>query len=198
MSRLCEKGSAHVIIIICLVFALLCALGIAFYQNFVISNEKNDNPSTQSSQSVNNSLNEANDQNKTDLLAVDTSKYLVLEDWGVKMLLPSFEKAFVYKKISMNGKDAYAFTTKAIDNLGGDCALASTNNGTLVVVWRESQSSDQIDSPRLNGGKPINGYYYYRSGSFAPCSEENNSTVNQVETSGLTATKELVDSLRAK
>ncbi len=38
-----QTGSAHAVIIICLVAALLCALGIAFYQNFIIDKNTSTN-----------------------------------------------------------------------------------------------------------------------------------------------------------
>lgn len=62
MNKSVSKGDAHAVIIICLVSALVCALGIAFYQNFVLKKETSVQPASTQAVGHTNTQTSVNEQ----------------------------------------------------------------------------------------------------------------------------------------
>jgi capsular polysaccharide biosynthesis protein len=61
MKKNLNQGSAHVVAIICLVAALLCALGVVFYQNFVLKQQSEQKTQVSVSSTKKNSANSVDD-----------------------------------------------------------------------------------------------------------------------------------------
>ena len=98
-------------------------------------------------------------------------QYLVLEDWGVQFEIPEGLEPKYYKTYDeRNNREIYEFTTRAIENLGGAC-IEPNNEGLhppRIILLRETDAmQDRI--PLRNS--PIDGYYYYLTGSPYYCSD---------------------------
>ena len=113
-----QAGSAHVVIIVVIVAAVLGALGYVFWQNFInkdtseITNDSKQT-TTQSGETPANPVEQPKDS---------TEGYLVLEDWGIKFKLPEDSGEIRYYKENVtndNGSfDYYSFSTKRVEKLG--------------------------------------------------------------------------------
>lgn len=161
MNRLNEKGSAHVIIISLLSVALLGAVGLLFWQNFLQPKP------TEKTNSVVVSKDEskAKDTDKEEPKKDPNEGYLVLDAWSIRF------KPTNTAKVSYEQKDGdYWFTTETWRNFGGIC---DTHGG--VRLTRMTEKSTVIASPpqKLNGEEKIGNYYYYFSGPQSSCSDDN-------------------------
>ena len=170
MKKSNQIGSAHVAIIGVLVVALLGALGYIFYQNFI---QKNSPDSSKTATS--NAAASLPEQQKAIAKpeVVDEAKYLILDDWGVRFKLPQDGVSVLYKKTTGNGMVTYGFNTQAVDALGGYCTLDKASGGLAAVTRESAKLVDYASMKPLNNNEPIGGYYYYMSGSQAPCSDSN-------------------------
>lgn len=146
-TRQSQSGSAHLIVIILLVVALIGALGFVYYQNFM-------------------------QQKDITTLADDTTinkDYIVLDDWNVKFKLPTNlgSNVITYQKATnSNSEDYYKFSTERVSALGGDCT-------SLNWLYRMVDPIEPDASPPILAGK-FGGYYYYAYNRQEICSEDSN------------------------
>ena len=117
---------------------------------------------------------------KTGTPEVDLSKYLVLDDWGVKFPLLQDGTTVMYRQYSFNGGIVYGFTTKAVDALGERCKQSTTDAATnLVIIQRQKEKITQaVGLTDLNNGQKLGDYYYYMSSAQGGCSEQNTKLQN--------------------
>ena len=165
MKKNLNQGSAHVVVIICLVTALLCALGIVFYQNFVLKQQSEQKTQV----SVSSTKKTAPTASTTD------KKTLEIPGWGVKVALPTDGTQITYYKKSGRLGEYYDFSTKAVEAIGGECATGFSGDGgtparmgTLLRMKTKDTTGASAPIP-LNGGAPIDGYYYYYSSPQSTC-----------------------------
>ncbi len=173
MKTTVNRGSAHAVIIIVLVVALLGTLGFVFWQNFIkkddtakttdTTKQTNDNKTAEST------TKKAETKTATPAQPSDV-KYLVVKEWGVK---------FPYK-----GKDTLTYTysggngirvisKKLADKYKGSCEegfmiIGRDKEGDEVSQWYDQKSNtlmtykqlyDSSDSRMPAAGK-VGGYYY--------------------------------------
>jgi len=184
-----QSGFAHLmIVVIILAVALVGTLGFVFWQNFM-------QPKTDSAKSGNSKV---DDKSKTTpstdsstnspVATADANKgYLVLDDWGVKFKLPTnlgdnivnYYQSNGYEQPVGNSFDSYAFTTSHQEALGGYCSHTATNQ-FMPIGYLSRQTSPQSSEAASGGillGKIVS-YYYYFTGSQAPCSDQDRGTDN--------------------
>ncbi len=162
-----SRGSAHAIVTIVLVVALVGVLGFMFWQNFTQKESdtaKKETPSTiQPSEKAESS---------------EDSKYLALKDWGVKFEIPDSLKSTAIEYVDVTDEanpdknTTYGFTTKRYKELDGACQMKTDQMKALTIISKDKTGPDQphIDTVFLNDSKPINGYYYTTTGSSSQCS----------------------------
>ena len=145
-----QAGSAHVVIIVVIVAAVLGALGYVFWQNFInkdtseITNDSKQT-TTQSAETPANPVEQPKDS---------TEGYLVLEDWGIKFKLPEDSGEIRYYKENVtndNGSfDYYSFSTKRVEELGEQCSADSEKGQIhLASVSRFEAKRDQVANSDL-------------------------------------------------
>jgi hypothetical protein len=171
-----QTGSAHVVIIVILVIALIGTLGFVFWQNFFAS--KDTTPQQEAGQIEKSS---SSSENKS----ADLDKgYLVLKDWGVKFKLPQTKSEIVYYKEAANGVEYYDFTTKRVEALGETC-VEPNSQGFVTRLGSISRSVTKNElhpsAYAINNNKPLGGFYYYNSGAQSLCATAEGSTDIQVE-----------------
>lgn len=167
-----QSGSAHLIIIIILVVALLGALGFVFWQNFV---------------------------NKTDVVSGNTSsnKTITIKEWGVKGTY-SGDTIYNYtfsefgslsltsSLLSTDCADSVGYITRATAN--EDAIFGSTSTGFTA--------KEAYDGGKDSWGSAhVGDYYYFLVSPQAGCGPEGSRGVLQDE--AFDATTELIKSLEA-
>ena len=189
ISKDSQRGSAHVIIIAILVFALIGALGFIFWSNFL--QPKSDSGSfvkTDASPSPSASAMPKTDDNT-----------IVLSDWKVKLTIPESLKStsVKYSKETRHGKTDYEFTTSRIEALGGDCATQPYGKSIVLSRVTEIPANAMNGFVRVNQ-EPINGYYFTYTETIPACSgsiTDPTVKVNQVEIDDRAALGALLKSL---
>jgi len=153
-----QSGNVHFIIIIVLVVALLGALGLIFWQNFI-----QPKPGTSKTDSV-----------KTPSTTTSSLKgYLVLDNWGVKFKLPSDlgNNEITYSiRTFLKNNDTYYFSTQQVEALGESCIISAGQQGH---IGRVSRSVTPMGWETYIGDKisHIDGYYYYYASPQSTCSD---------------------------
>lgn len=186
---LSQKGSAHAVIIVILVVALLGTLGFIFWQNFI-------KPETAQNTNSNTSKTE-NKEKTTD----DTKKsnQLVLNDWGVKFTIAA-PLASTEVKYKARDANSYVFTTSRIEALGGECTKSPYGDTASLIRFTEKPVA--VPDGELINESPINGYYYALSGPIASCSGfDSNGQMTQpnpIETNDRDALKVTIKTLSAE
>jgi hypothetical protein len=165
-----QKGSAHVVIIVILVIALLGTLGFVFWQNFI--NKKSAEVTSDSKQTTNQPTEKVKDPDEG---------YLVLKDWNIKFKLPADSNEITYYKKQAEPNDKgieeyYEFSTKRVEALGGQCVEPNNlgqviRNGSMsrTKIKREGEIAS---GSAVNNNESIAGYYYYISGGQSTCANE--------------------------
>ena len=189
---LSQKGSAHVIVIVILVIALLSTLGFVFWQNFMNKDTTRTNNTTAKIE-VKQKDAASEDAQKSD--------QLILNDWGVKFTISPSLLTSTTVKYRAIGIDTYAFTTSRIEDLGGECAKPPF--GDTVTLTRFAEKPIAVPDGELLNEIPINNYYYVLSGPISSCSSLNSSQqptsqVNPIETNDRDALKATIKTLSAK
>lgn len=131
MKKVMQTGSAHVVIIIGLVVALICALGIAFYQNIVLKNQADTN--SVSSSNVSNKTAEKSESTSVanrdkSSVAKDDAEYLKIGEWNVKFPM-SFNDTLSYK---LNSSNEAAIGVKSLTD-GDASAQCQTSSGGMII-----------------------------------------------------------------
>lgn len=164
-----QQGSAHVVIVICLVLGLVTALGWIFYQNFIHKETpqkdtelvvvNKDSDARQDSER----LGEQNDPNKG---------YLVIKDWGLRFKVPSGLTDVQYRIHD----DQIGFFAKPT---GKDVEYRSdydTRDDDGIFTYaigfllRSKESTQPFSNPGFEEGvkgKKVGNYYYYTWHSFS-------------------------------
>jgi len=172
MNKQKQNGSAHVIILIIVVLAIIGSLGFLFWNNFVRSNpDQKKQASTQKTK--------PNTPSSSPIKEDGNKGYLVLDDWKIKFKLPeNIGEIRYYKKVAEpNDKgviDYYEFSTKRVEELGGQCAESNGQGSVtrLASLDRTKMKREALASASfVNNNEPIDGYYYYASGGQAGCSD---------------------------
>jgi hypothetical protein len=186
---LSQKGSAHVVIIVILVIALLGTLGFVFWQNFI----HKDTLDTSNTAKVESKQENTNENAKK-------SDQLTLSDWAIKFTISS-SLTSTEVKYQAKGTDTYVFTTARIQALGGECVKSPF--GDTVNLARMTEKPVATPDGELLNESPINNYYYVLSGPISSCSSLDSNqqpvnAVNPVETADRDALKTTLKTLSAK
>jgi len=182
-----QSGFSHIMIItIILAVALVGTLGYVFYQNFIqkkdttvsgtsTASKTTSDKTTATTPTTTNATTPAATTKTTSTTTTTPTNpnagYLVLSDWGVKFKVPSDtgNREIRYYKGNQNGGDYYRFTTSEVEQLGGECSIAS-----IFTVSRSTKTPQQApnDTWVTDGAllKQIGGYYYYQFPSLSDCS----------------------------
>ncbi len=163
MKNTVDKGSAHAIIIVVLVVALLGTLGLVFYQNFI---EKSGDKKT--ADSAQDTPAKTDTTPKVDEEAKSNEGYLVIDNWGVKFKIPESlnNEKITYKasESAAEGGEGYDVTTEK--------ALAAANSDMLqarVLIIERHKKPLLTDTGEIKRQTPpynlekIGDYYYYYS-----------------------------------
>lgn len=184
---LSQKGSAHAVIIVILVAALLGALGFIFWQNFMNKDTSDTNNTTK----VENKQENTNEN-------AEKSDQLTLNDWAIRFTISS-SLTSTEVKYQAQGTDTYVFTTTRIQALGGECAKSPF--GDTVSLTRMTEKPVATPDGELLNESPINNYYYILSGPISSCSSLDNnqqSAVDPIETADRNALKTTLKTLSAE
>lgn len=175
-----EKGSAHAVVVICLVLVIAAALGWIFWQNFIHKEEAAKDVSVVATEKEEETKSEAEQESEAAIDPTENGKYLVLKDWKVRFEIPNELKntKVSYWKTTegVDSGERYLFTTARVKALGGACdknANYVTGKYSLDEIWRDTKA--QAANP-LNGGKAIGSYYYAGGGpggGRSACSDSN-------------------------
>jgi heme/copper-type cytochrome/quinol oxidase subunit 2 len=187
-----QIGSAHLIIIVIIILALLGALGFVFWKNI---SKTNSTPSiTTSSPSPK-----------------PASDYLTISDWGIKFKIADALKTTDILNTKEQSKDtppqtSYAFTTKRIQSLGGACATQPFDN--TEILTRTSEKPNATPDSTLINSTAIDSYYYILGAPPAFCTvvDSNGALINNaqvdikaksIEVSDRVALKSMIETLQS-
>jgi len=171
-----QVGSAHLIVVLVLVLALIGSLGFIFWQNFM-QQKTNDDKAVVVTPEV----------SKTDdaTPAVPSNDgYLVLEDWGVKYKLPSDlgNNTIKYYKVSDNPSvtDGYYFSTSRVEGLGAGCLPTDQYYGALAMTTRSTMdNNNDVSGPSAK--TKIGDYYYFYWHPQAACTSGSDRSIIDIE-----------------
>jgi hypothetical protein len=193
MSRKYQQGNSHLILIIALCVALISVLTFVFYQNYSKNNKNIDsfaacqkengreNLAIYSEQCISKDgqvFKNPNQQNPSKKQTVIDKGYLVLDDWKVKMKLPTNGTEVTYYKINSDAGGEYEFSTKAVESLGESCkeptqtSSSVTRLATLLRFNAKDVSEASAPEP-INNEELIGDYYYYVAGAQSTCASTN-------------------------
>ncbi|MDB5166970.1 MAG: hypothetical protein JWN26_115 [Candidatus Saccharibacteria bacterium] len=173
-SRQSQAGSAHLVIIIVLVVALLGALGFVFWQNFInkpVANQANSSQTTPTT--------------KTDTTTTSpTATGFVVSGWSVS--IPTTETGFQANSASSsNGYDFYGVTTAA---LKAEAAKENCNDSGIGSIYRATSLDG---SPSAHSAKVGNYYYGFTQRSTAACVDANGNEAEPLNTLMMSAEADL-------
>ncbi|HEY0965077.1 MAG TPA: hypothetical protein VGE13_01210 [Candidatus Saccharimonadales bacterium] len=165
--HLYQRGSAHIVIIICLVLALVTTLGWVFYQNFIYKETPNKDTDLIVVEKKDDSPDKSKDTNEQ-----DSEDFLAISSWNVKFKLPSSlqDTKVSYEMLERQSGtgEVYGFITDRMKKAG--CSLG---NYGADIVWKDSKShKGEIDTIPLNDNQPIDGSYYATIGARSSCGDE--------------------------
>jgi hypothetical protein len=185
-----ESGSAHVIIIAILSVALIGAVGILFWQNFI--NKPTEKASTDTAMVAKADSKQAVSESPQATANNPNEGYLVLNDWGVRFKPTSSVKISYELKNDGHWNGDYWFTTDTLKNLGGYCDV----DGGIPLVRSTERYIEKNSPPTpLNNEQKIGNYYYYYYTPQATCSDDDH--YNQ-EPAEYRAIKDLLATIEAK
>jgi len=155
MNRTTQTGSAHIIVIILLIIALFAALGVVFYQNFVIKKADNSRADTSSSVPLSTT--------KTARIAFNSTIYALdyPEKWTVKSD-PLDNSGTSTTFTSPDQKVQAAFTISG-GGVGGSCDVNDGLKVSYYKVYPEAVtklSSQPLSMVETMFDAPGGGYYY--------------------------------------
>jgi len=138
-----QRGFAHAVLIICLVTALIGALGFIFWQNFI-----NKEPVVKDEPVVVTKKEEPQ------------AKLFSVKDYGVQFTIPATlsDTTIKYEPRQIGEASFLAFTTQRVIDLGGDCAKAYPF-GDIITLSRDDQATS--DQYQVYTSEKINNYYYH-------------------------------------
>jgi hypothetical protein len=157
-----ESGSAHIVIIIVLLFAILGLLGFNFWQNFMYKKDTKPVASSDGT-AITTPAKQVDDSSKD---------YIFLKDWGVKFKIPESKSEIIDYAVQNEFGTHYEFTTRRVEALGENCVKPNGQGpaGTLGAISRSATKIEEpMGSEAVNNNEALNGYYYYVSASQAPC-----------------------------
>jgi len=185
-TRTSEQGSAHLIIIIVLIVALVGTLGFVFWQNFVNKPAEKSTTSTSQQTEINSDL-------------PSGSKALTVSEWAVKS---SYGGELVF------GYTVFANDPNALLLTSGDSVACGQGIGTVYRLKsgekaassffggtndEEMTAKDIYTSGNVSTQSKAGDYYYFLKDASGTCSSD---TVTAMERSGLIqATKDFVESI---
>ena len=147
-----EQGSHHIIIVIAVAVVLIGAVGFLFWQNVI--NKDQSNEATVTSQKTptpkmqEKSTDKVNDsaQTVTDVAVSTAPQYLIINEWGMKMLLPSPLHGLKYN-------DYFAYTSNGPENKASGVRL-TLNGCALGGIGREDEA---VFKQTMNAGGIFDG-----------------------------------------
>lgn len=175
-SKSSERGSAHVILIIALVAALIGVLGWVAWQNFM----PKDKTVTSTAQS--NTKNES------------ATKTLDVTEWGAQLPLSKDIEDLTYKYEASGNTSTITFKSPRLPN----CDYGSTGyivRGSEGTVYYSAPDGTDV-SFNKSDHKAGNYYYVYMSPQ-APCSSESDTAGMDLESSIVQALKEATAAITA-
>lgn len=167
-----SKSTSHRKLLIPAVIAVIFIASVATFALFRSGGIFNMR--TQRSETAPQSTNPEISVTKEPAEEVSDTRYLTLEDWGVKFEVPDGLGEVRYYKTADWG---YEFTTQRVEDIGGKdsdfCVESNDSNRKaqrLAVLSRSIEASKSaISKPLLD--RPLNGYYYYYDGAHSICSD---------------------------
>ncbi len=162
MGKKAERGNVLEIIIIAVL--VLAVIGLVVWR-FIDGN--NTNTEGNSKQTISVTTN-------NDTAVVDTNQanpnegYIVIEEWGIRFKVMGSTK-YEYAKMS---SESYGFATTELSSLGQYCTAAYGGRGIIVRKTTANPEEGLGWGEPLNGGKPINGYYYFLQGPQSWCADD--------------------------
>ena len=186
-----QTGSAHVVIIIGLVVALICALGIAFYQNFVMKNQA-ATTGTQSHVATKNEAAKGDDSVPATEKQKDETKYLEIKEWSVKFPL-TFNEVLSY---DISSSTSANIAVKSLTDADSSAQCRASSGGVIVRGTANEHFSQggagdpsmfptfaQLYQQKAEGiGKAGDYYYAYIGGNGASCRGNQESIQNKIKT----------------
>lgn len=159
-----QTGSAHVLVTVILVVALLGALGFIFWQNF--ATKKNVAATNATAQTITSTTaapavsQAAQPATATQAPAApapaDMTKYVTLDTWAVKFAAPTDGTTVQW---AASDSSTIGFSTNHLTT-GELCNAQNGAAGTLVRSTSAPVQKNGVSETVLNNGQPINGYYY--------------------------------------
>lgn len=180
-----ERGEANAVIVVCLVVALIGALGWIFWQNF-IAKDFNQNSTEQAIARADKDADKTKDLDAKiaqrdevkDESAADPSeggKYLVITQWGVRMPLTSATAGAYYE---FSDAKTLTLSTKPLAKMSANCGV----NGTAPVggsLKRGKKGEVMMVAPSgaeikfgSNGETKVGDYYYFYMNPQSTCSDD--------------------------
>ena len=192
MSKQNQNRRVRVIAVSTVAAVIILLLGYLFWNNFA-QNKENDN-----TQQVSHSKEDKKSTSPVDAPKIDDTK-LTLSDWKIAFTIPDSLKTTSIKYYERQSNDtppanSYAFTTKRIQDLGGQCITQQFGDTVILTRFDEDQPA-YPDSYWVSPDK-IGGYRYVLSGPIASCSgAAANTQASPVEISDKEALIQLVKSI---
>ena len=164
-----NTGSMLMVVVICLTLALITALGWIAWQNFVYKQPvvTSDVPV------VSRKSPEVSQKSTSDTSSMN---WATLDDWAVKFDTSVIKNtSLVYEKRQIGEADFYAFTTRRVIALGGDCAKGYPF-GDIVTLQRSELTTT---GGGLHPGQVKVGNYLY--------------SIRQIQETGLEPASKCID-----
>lgn len=154
-----QQGSAHIIIVVTLVVALLATLGFVFWQNFI---DKDSSSTADTSKTIDST---AGNYSETPAAATTNNQgYVVVKEWGVKFKSSISDKLEykVYSSVGLSSNTAYdalGLKIKLSALIDKDCTKFGTD------LYRQTQAQSDYRTRKMGD------YYYFVTGAPGECSE---------------------------
>lgn len=165
-----QQGSAHIIVIVILVIALLGTLGFVFWQNYV----KVDDSGKVSLVDNEKTTNEESDSGKA---AVDNNEYLSISEWGIKgtytgahaLEYTIADNVFLSFKSSDLTGGCSDFMVAGISRYTGDQLMKDISPFDINTMTTVSEFYAVDNIGTYSGNKHIGDYYYVYVSPQAGC-----------------------------
>ena len=187
MGKKAERGNVLEIVIIAVL--VLAVVGLVVWRFIDGNKTKTEDSSKQtSSQTADTDTTPTGDTNTMN----PNAGYIVIEEWGIRFKVTGAAQ-YEYAKMPSG---SYGFSTAVLNSLGQYCTAVFGAGG--IVDRRTTVNSEDATGwgEPLNGGKPINGYYYFLQGPQAACADDKSDFDVEVGQSNLTL--DLIRTIEAK
>lgn len=159
-----QNGSAHTVIIIVLVIALVGSLGFIFWQNFINTTDSNQEESITRVGTKSNGKNVDNEP-------IDKNNYTHIEEWGIVIPRHPEDNVIEYE-IEPESEDVAHFVSSEQKTLGGQCGTFGFSYHALVRVsgdgsMDERQAMSMKHAEESGNMFSVDGIRYYMVNSYS-------------------------------